>query len=243
MREVTRTPMDADNPLRFSVLRVPLFLEPDYEEDPEWHETNRARLERKWGGKEAFAAQKRRHRLKERGREVGIEHFNLDRLASNTLKSHRLIQWVTKHRGCVASEALYNDLNDRHFVRGQKLNDVEMLCDAAESVGADRAECDAFLKSDEGLAEIRLAQAVLRRMGIHSITNFVIGGKYVVGGAVHASELVEIFREIEKTGEGAPDSAFAETLQIPVEMRSKTLPLDALPTHAPKTTSASASSV
>jgi hypothetical protein len=54
---------------------------------------------------------------------------------------------------------------------------------------------------------------------------------------------VEIFREIEKTGEGAPDSAFAETLQIPVEMRSKTLPLDALPTHAPKTTSASASSV
>ena len=67
MNEVMSDPMDATNPVRFSVLRVPFFLEPGYDTDERFSETNRARLERKWGGKVAFAAQKHRHRLKERG--------------------------------------------------------------------------------------------------------------------------------------------------------------------------------
>ena len=46
-----RAPMNPANPLRFSVLRVPFFLEPDYERDESWSETNRTRLERKWGGR------------------------------------------------------------------------------------------------------------------------------------------------------------------------------------------------
>jgi predicted DsbA family dithiol-disulfide isomerase len=231
MDEVMRAPMNPANPLRFSVLRVPFFLEPDYERDESWSETNRTRLERKWGGKAAFAAQKHRHRLKERGREVGIEHFNLDRLASNTLNSHRLVQWVTKREGCAVAEALYNDLNQRHFVDGQKLNDSEMLADAAASAGVDRAEALAFLASDEGYAEIVAARKTLEKMGIHSIPNFVIGGQYVVSGAVHSDELVQIFRTVEKNGRGAPDGAFAETLGIPIEMRETTMPA---PDDAPR---------
>ena len=34
---------------------------------------------------------------------VGIERFNLDRIASNTLASHRLVQWVTKTKGVTAA--------------------------------------------------------------------------------------------------------------------------------------------
>lgn len=225
MNEVTRAPMDPSNPMRFSVLRVPFFLEPGYDRNEDWHETNRVRLERKWGGKAAFAAQKHRHRLKERGQEVGIDHFNLDRLASNTLASHRLVQWVTKNYGCTVSEMLYNDLNHRHFVEGQKLNDSEMLCEAASNAGVDRERCAEFLASDEGYAEIANTQEMLNRMGIHSIPNFVIGGKYVVSGAVHSRELIEIFRGIEKKGEGAPGSAFADTLRIPEDMRTVPLPV------------------
>ena len=224
MNEVMSDPMDATNPVRFSVLRVPFFLEPGYDTDERFSETNRARLERKWGGKVAFAAQKHRHRLKERGQEVGIEKFNLDRLASSTLKSHRLIQWITKNRGCEVAEAVYNDLNFRHFVDGKKLNDADMLCDAAAAAGVDRDEAMRFLESGEGLEEIGDAQEMLQEMGIHSIPNFVVGGKVVVSGAVHATELVQIFRRIESTGKGAPGSAFADALRIPSEMRAKTLP-------------------
>ena len=89
--------------MQFSVLRVPFFLEPDYDTDERFEETNRERLIRKWGGEAGFEAQKRRHGLKERGREVGIEHFNLDRIASSTLASHRLVQWVTKQHGVTAA--------------------------------------------------------------------------------------------------------------------------------------------
>ena len=224
MNEVMTDPMDATNPMRFSVLRVPFFLEPSYDTDERFSETNRARLERKWGGKAAFAAQKHRHRLKERGQEVGIEKFNLDRLASSTLKSHRLIQWITKNRGCEVAEAVYNDLNHRHFVDGKKLNDADMLCDAAATAGVDRDEAMRFLESGEGLEEIGDAQEMLQEMGIHSIPNFVVGGKVVVSGAVHATELVQIFRRFESAGEGAPGSAFADALHIPPEMRAKTLP-------------------
>jgi len=58
-------PMDKTNLVSFAVLRIPFFLEPDYSRDESWSETNRKRLERKWGGKEAFEAQKKRHQLKE----------------------------------------------------------------------------------------------------------------------------------------------------------------------------------
>ena len=60
MRAVQREPLDPKNPLRFTVIRVPFFLEPDYPRDESWSETNRVRLERKWGGKQEFEEQKRR---------------------------------------------------------------------------------------------------------------------------------------------------------------------------------------
>ena len=111
----------------FTVVRVPFFLEPDYPTDPSFEETNRARLIRKWGGSAGWESQKARHRLKERGQEVGIEHFNLDRIASNTFASHRVVQWVTRTLGTNSAERLYAELNRRHFVEGQKLNSREML--------------------------------------------------------------------------------------------------------------------
>lgn len=100
--------MIPDQPMGFTLLRVPFFLEPDYPTDPSFEETNRVRLIRKWGGKAGWERQKARHGLKERGQEVGIEKFNLDRVASNTLMSHRLVQWVTKTLGINAAETLCN---------------------------------------------------------------------------------------------------------------------------------------
>ena len=62
MAEAAATPLDpARGALGFTVLRVPFFLEPDY--DNASAETNRERLIRKWGGKEGWERQKRQHRL------------------------------------------------------------------------------------------------------------------------------------------------------------------------------------
>jgi len=135
MAAVQREPIVPGAPMGFTVLRVPFFLEPDYSTDEEFEETNRVRLIRKWGGKAGWEDQKRRHRLKERGREVGIQHCNLDRIASSTVASHRLVQWVTKTLGVNKAEQMYADLNSRHFEDGQKLNDKTMLTEVAANVG------------------------------------------------------------------------------------------------------------
>jgi len=116
MQTMTQKPMTPGKPLRFSVIRVPFFLEPDYPQD--FEETNRVRLTRKWGGEAGWNAQKARHGLKERGEEVGIERFDLDRIASNTMASHRLVQWITRTKGPTASEALYDLLNQVRLVWG-----------------------------------------------------------------------------------------------------------------------------
>lgn len=196
--------------VRFEIFRVPFFLEPDYPEDEAFSESNLTRLERKWGGSAEFQMQKRRHGLKERGQAVGIDHFVLDRTASNTLKSHCLVQWAMRTKGASTAEALYDKLNHLHFERGRKLNDREMLLDTAVSVGLDRSEAEACL-ADKALADnVKTAYQFVQRSGINSIPTFVIdGGRYVLNGAVNSSELVHVFRHLESEvadGKRSPNS-------------------------------------
>jgi len=220
--------MRPGRPVQFSVLRVPFFLEPEYDTRESFQETNRERLIRKWGGEAGFSAQKHRHGLKERGQEVGIEHFNLDRIASSTLASHRLVQWVTKRKGVTAAETLYSDLNYRHFELGQKLNDRRLLVEAAaEKAGVDPAEAEAFLASDEGVKEIRAAGQILQQLGVNGIPTFVLGAKTVLpSGALRSDHLVQAFRQLEEESEeGAPGSVFAEALGVPLEVLAEPLTL------------------
>lgn len=227
MREVSSRPIDPERPLHFNILRVPFFLEPDYPTSPEFEETNRVRLIRKWGGDEGWQRQKRNHRLKERGQEVGIEHFNLDRVASNTLASHRVVQWITRTLGTNAAEQLYANLNKRHFVEGEKLNDRDMLVEAAASVGAEREATKAFLDSKEGTEEIGRAQSRLRELGVSGIPTLILGGKWQLpSGAVGAGTLVEAFRMVESQG-GAPEALFADDLSIPQSIVDESLDLEA----------------
>lgn len=222
-QEVASKPMVPEQPLGFTLVRVPFFLEPDYPTSLEFEETNRVRLLRKWGGKEGWERQKRNHRLKERGQEVGIEKFNLDRVASNTLASHRLVQWVTRTIGINAAENLYNDLNRRHFEDGVKLNDHDMLVAAAERVGASAEAARRVLESGDGSEAIQAAQGILRDLGVSGIPTIVLGGKYQLpSGALGAQTLVEAFRAIEAEG-GATGSLFAEALGIPDKVMEETL--------------------
>jgi predicted DsbA family dithiol-disulfide isomerase len=225
MREVAAKPMVPEDPMGFTVVRVPFFLEPDYPTDPSFEETNRVRLIRKWGGKAGWDAQKRRHGLKERGLEVGIPKFNLDRIASNTLASHRLVQWVTRTLGINAAETMYNSLNKLHFEDGQKLNNTAMLVEEAVAVGADAEEAREFLESEAGKPEIQAAQAKLRELGVSGIPTLILAGKWQMpSGAIGASSLVDAFRQLEEMG-GGTGSMFAEALAIPDTVMEETLVL------------------
>ena len=220
MRQAIRTvqakPLLPERPLAFSILRVPFFLEPDYDEAETFSETNRARLLRKWGGPAGWAAQKKRHDLKGRAAAAGIhEHFNLDRLASSTQASHRVVQFVAKRHGLPEAEELHDALNRAHFIDGRALNDAEMLASlASRHAGADAREVRSLLASDDGRAEIEACQELLRRYGISSIPKFVVNGTHLIDGAAPAEDHVALFRAIERAGEeGEP--VFAAVLGIP----------------------------
>lgn len=198
------------------MLRVPYFLEPHYDEEKPSIESNRERLIKKWGGKEGWERQKLRHDLKGRGQEAGIPHFNLDRLTSNTMASHRLIQHVGKKYGLKVSETLYDRLNVYYFVDGHALNDKKRLAKVAHEeisrcIAMDHTsnshhgimteeEIFLFLNSDEGRREIEHALEILEHLGIHGIPKFIIEGRRIVDGAAHSNTFVEIFRDIERKG-------------------------------------------
>ena len=82
------------------------------------------------------------------------------------------------------------------------------------------------IRNGVGREYIQAAQKLLRRMGIHSIPTFIVDGKYVLGGAVPARELVELFRSIETSpDEESGGFVFAEALGIPAERLAESLPM------------------
>jgi len=227
---------DAPRPVRFSVLRVPFFLEPNYDEEKSFIESNRERLIKKWGGERGWEDQKRRHDLKGRGLAAGIPHINLDRLASNSMASHRLIQYVGKTYGLRVSEGLYDQLNTYYFVDGHALNDKPRLAKvAAEEIAKlvtsesgkrnedvpppmTEEEVLTFLQGDQGRKEIEMALQALDDLGVHGIPKFIIEGRQVVDGAAHSSVFVDIFRDIEAKGELAGGPIFASILGVDDEI-------------------------
>lgn len=209
-------------------------MEPDYDESQPHVESNRERLIKKWGGVKGWERQKARHDLKGRGLEAGIPHFNLDRLASNSMASHRLIQRVGKVYGLRVSEGLYDRLNEYYFVEGHALNDKPRLAAvAAEEISRLLASDDSwvgspasmtedeilsFLVGDEGRAEINLALDTLYQLGVHGIPKFIIEGQTVVDGAARSDFFVKIFRDIEKRGKVAGGPIFGDILGVSDEI-------------------------
>ena len=98
-----------------------------------------------------------------------------------------------------------------------------MLLECAKKIGGiDLEAAESFLKTDEGEREIALAKQALERLGIHSIPNFVIGGKETLQGAVPSNDLIKVFRRIEEGGVGAPHTAFSSILGIPEDIIQST---------------------
>lgn len=214
MSEMTSKPLS--EPMEFSVVRVPFFLEPSYPEDEVFQESHFERMHKKWGGPAAYEKIRRSHRLDERGAEVGIR-FNTERVVSNTLASHCLVQWVSRTRGLEDSERLYDHLNHLHFIEGRKLNDAQLLSEAAEAVGVDRADAADFLSRGLGTDTIKKVVDAVHAMNIHSIPTWVIDGQYVLSGACPAQDLVDVFRKIETSGRVNGKGVFHDLLGIPSE--------------------------
>ena len=202
--------------LTFSVVRVPFFLEPSYDDDEGFSESNVQRKHRMFGSHAAYMDFKKRHGLAPRALAAGIEApLDEDRVESSTMKSHRVVQHVAKEYGLAAAEALYDDLNTLHFIDGVRLNDAQMLAKAVvrSAPGATEASVTEFLRSGGGTAEIEKSQQLLREYGISGIPRFIVDGQYTLDGAAVADEHAAVFSRIA-TGPPARAPLFTEALGI-----------------------------
>lgn len=150
------------------------------------------RLERKYG---PDAGRMLEHASKA-AEEEGLE-MQWDRAKSvNTLQAHRLMRWALERSGAGAQRSLAEELFAAHFERGADIGDPETLAGLAASVGLNRTEAEAHLRSDDGLEETRAEIEQALRMGIRSVPTFVFEGRWAVQGAQPTETFEQVLKQV-----------------------------------------------
>ncbi|KAF9936336.1 hypothetical protein BGZ75_004107 [Mortierella antarctica] len=132
-----------------------------------------------------------RDRMLQVGQEEGIP-FAYDGNIVNTLDSHRLIAFATK-KG--KQDEMVEELF-RNYFEENKCGEIPTLVESAVKVGLDRNEVETFLKSEEGVSEIRAEIEKSKMEGVQGVPNITIGHKYVLSGAQEPSTFEEVFSRI-----------------------------------------------
>lgn len=117
----------------------------------------------------------------------------------NTFDAHRLLHWAGTV-GRAEQRALKEALFRAHFTDNRPLPDRDVLADAAEAAGLDRAEAQAVLADGRHAAEVRGAETLWRARGITGVPAVVVEGKYLISGGQPAAVFEEALRKI--AGEG-----------------------------------------
>lgn len=140
----------------------------------------RTHIAEKYGSTPAQSDQARA-RLTALGAELGFTFaFTEESRIYNTFDAHRLLGWAaTQNRQHPLKLALF----EAYFTHGRNVSDAEVLADAAEAAGLDRA------RAAEVLAGGTLAQATRGHLndwaarGITGVPSVILGRKYLLTGA------------------------------------------------------------
>lgn len=117
----------------------------------------------------------------------------------NTFDAHRLLHWAGTV-GLARQRALKEALFRAHFTDTLPLPDADVLAEAAEAAGLDRAEAEAVLADDLYAAEVRDAEALWRSRGITAVPAVVVEGKWLISGGQPTGVFEEALRGM--AGEG-----------------------------------------
>ncbi|WP_063794322.1 DsbA family oxidoreductase, partial [Kitasatospora sp. MBT63] len=129
----------------------------------------------------------------------GITFRMDDAIAANTFSAHRLIWFAARHG--LQSE-VKEGLLAHYFTNGGHLADKAQLADVGVAAGLDRDQVEAFLASQDGVAEVRSELAEAAELGITSVPTFVFDGQVAVPGAQSPELLLEV---MEKVAAGTTD--------------------------------------
>jgi predicted DsbA family dithiol-disulfide isomerase len=108
------------------------------------------------------------------GKEIGI-NFDHDGVVAQTYDAHRLINYA-KSQG--KQEEMVEGLFHSYHEKGKSPADHDALSEAAASVGLDKEKVVKFLKSDEGMQQVKDEISQSLNKGITGVPHFTINNEY-----------------------------------------------------------------
>jgi len=141
-----------------------------------------AYLKAKFGSVDAFSGMEEHVRAAGDGEQISFAFEKIER-TPNTFAAHRLI-WYAAQQGC------QNEMVDRlfkgYFEEGADIGSIPTLMRLAAQVGL---TAESFLRSDEGIAEVKAEEAAGHRLGIRGVPYFVFNRAHGISGAQPAEVL------------------------------------------------------
>ncbi len=119
--------------------------------------------------------------------------FKKQKVSPNTRDAHRVI-WYAQQEGKqpAAKEAFMK----AYFEEGIDLSKKENLITVAEKAGLNKEKVKALLESNDGLAEVALAEQMNHQRGISGVPFYIINNKYGVSGAQPSETFIKVLTEI-----------------------------------------------
>ena len=135
-------------------------------------------------------------RLAAVGKEAGI-NFKFGGKTGNTRDSHRLVV-LGKTKGPNEQTRVVEELFKSYFEEEGDITSHDMLRDAGVRAGLDEMEVKHWLASDKGGEEVDTGVSEAQIRGVNGVPNFVLQGKYEIGGAQDAEAFVKIFERVKE---------------------------------------------
>jgi predicted DsbA family dithiol-disulfide isomerase len=132
--------------------------------------------------------------LNEAARPDGL-HFAFDKIARtpNTFDAHRVL-WLAEELG--VQDGVVEALFRAYFVDGKNIGERAVLADVAAAGGLPRERVEALLHSEEGVDEVKVAEAAARRRGVDAVPFFVVNGTVAISGAQPTAVFVAAFDQV-----------------------------------------------
>jgi predicted DsbA family dithiol-disulfide isomerase len=133
--------------------------------------------------------------------------FNLDKLTRtpNTFNGHRLLWFAEKSTDKagiqeVAQESIQDTIAEllfqRYFIEAADIGDINVLTQVAVEAGLDKAGVQAFLLSEQGVAEVKAEAQRGIRLGISGVPAFVLEGDVIASGAQTPEHFIELLTRV-----------------------------------------------
>ncbi len=121
--------------------------------------------------------------------------FSKQKVSPNTRDAHRII-YLSKEEG--KQPQTKEAFMKAYFEEGVDLSKKENLIAVAVKAGLTKEKVASWLDSDEGLAEVEMAEKINYQRGISGVPFYIINNKYGVSGAQPTEAFIDMFKQVGK---------------------------------------------